>query len=52
MPFSISKDWNLIGRWILPILSQPALSPGGESQFGTGDIVFSIFFSPKESEIV
>jgi hypothetical protein len=51
VPFSISRDWNLIGRWILPMLSQPALSPGGESEFGFGDIVFSTFFSPKESSI-
>ena len=23
VPFSLSEDWNLIGRWIMPYVSQP-----------------------------
>ncbi len=49
VPFSLGEDWNLIGRLIVPILSQPALVPGGEATFGTSDIVLSAFFSPSKS---
>lgn len=52
VPFSITKDWNLIGRFILPFLSQPPLVPGADTTFGTGDIVASAFFSPKVSRVV
>jgi hypothetical protein len=48
MPFSINKDWNLIARVIVPILAQPALTPGGEAAFGLSDILFSAFFSPAQ----
>ena len=27
-PFKISEDWNLITRTILPVVSQPGLTPG------------------------
>jgi hypothetical protein len=43
VPFSLSSKWNLIGRWIMPYVSQPE-SLGSASGFG--DIVFSSFFSP------
>lgn len=46
IPISISEDWNLISRTILPIISQKDLIPGTD-QSGFGDIVQSIFFSPK-----
>ncbi|NJN40532.1 MAG: transporter [Gammaproteobacteria bacterium] len=46
IPVSISEDWNLISRTILPILSQDDVIPGTD-QSGFGDIVQSIFFSPK-----
>lgn len=49
VPFSLSENWNFIGRLILPIVSQPALTPGGEAEFGTSDIVLSGFFSPTGS---
>jgi hypothetical protein len=49
VPFSLSEDWNLIGRWIMPLVSQPSLAPGLESTFGLSDITFSAFFSPKKS---
>jgi hypothetical protein len=47
VPFSISKDWNLIARWIMPIVSQPSLGPSIPAAYGMSDIVFSMFFSPK-----
>ena len=47
LPFSISEDWNLISRTILPVVSQEDIFPGAGSQFGLGDTVQSLFFSPK-----
>ena len=52
VPFSLNKNWNLIGRWILPYVSQPALFTGGEPVSGYSDIVFSTFFSPVNSKTV
>jgi hypothetical protein len=50
VPFSLNAKWNLIGRFILPFVNQPALVPGGFSTAGTSDIVLSAFFSPVESK--
>ena len=47
-PFSISEDWNLISRTILPLIDQTDIAPGTGNQSGTGDVVQSLFFSPKE----
>ena len=47
VPISISKDWNLISRTIVPIIQQKNLQPG-RSQFGFGDTTQSFWFSPKE----
>ena len=47
IPVSISQDWNLISRTVLPIVSQQDVIPGTD-QFGLGDTVQSLFFSPKK----
>jgi len=47
MPFALNKDWNLIARVILPLVSQPALFEGGSPAFGVSDIFTSFFFSPS-----
>lgn len=47
IPFSLDEDTNVISRTILPIISQDELSPGSGSQSGIGDVVQSVFFSPK-----
>jgi hypothetical protein len=47
IPVEINKDWNLISRTILPIVSQDEIFPGAGGQTGTGDIVQTFFFSPK-----
>jgi hypothetical protein len=47
MPFALNKDWNLISRVIMPLVSQPVLFEGGEPAFGVGDILASFFFSPS-----
>jgi hypothetical protein len=47
IPISISKDWNLVSRTILPIIDQWGIVPGTDGQFGLSDTVQSLFFSPK-----
>ncbi|MDG1582330.1 transporter [Pseudomonas sp. GOM6] len=47
-PFSLNEDWNLISRTILPLIDQTDIAPGTGNQTGTGDVVQSLFFSPKE----
>ena len=44
-PFGLGKNWNLITRTILPVISQPA--PGTDRTFGIGDLNFTGFISPK-----
>lgn len=47
IPIEINQDWNVISRTILPLIAQDDIFPGAGSQEGTGDIVQSLFFSPK-----
>jgi len=47
IPISLNDEWNLISRTILPIIDQADIFPGAGSQTGTGDVVQSLFFSPK-----
>lgn len=47
IPVSISENWNMISRTIIPIISQQDMFPGAGSQFGLGDVTQSLFFSPK-----
>jgi hypothetical protein len=48
VPLSISKEWNVIVRQIVPIISAESPAPGGSTSSGLGDIVQSFFLSPKE----
>ena len=48
MPFTLNEEWNLISRTILPIIDQDDVPVSGMGESGIGDIVQSIFFSPKE----
>jgi len=47
IPMSISEDWNLIGRVILPVISQNDIFGPSGSQTGLGDALITGFFSPK-----
>ena len=47
VPISISEDWNLISRTIVPVIQQKNVQPD-RSQFGLGDITESVWFSPKK----
>jgi len=47
IPISINENWNLISRTILPVISQSDVPSVGMGESGTGDIVQSLFLSPK-----
>jgi hypothetical protein len=47
IPFSLSTDWNVISRTIVPLTTQSEIVPGAGRQSGLGDVVQSVFFSPK-----
>ena len=46
VPISVSKDWNIITRTILPVIWTPSLGPDIPSKDGIGDTVFTAFLSP------
>jgi hypothetical protein len=46
IPIEISKDWNVITRTIVPVISNPSLYPGDGRTNGIGDIQLSAFLSP------
>ena len=48
VPFSLSKDWNLITRTIIPIIQVPDLAPGVNATTGLGDVNVSLFLSPAK----
>ena len=48
VPLSLSENWNLIVRTIVPVIDQDDVVPGTGSQFGLGDTTQEIFFSPKQ----
>ncbi len=47
IPIDLNKDWNLISRSIVPLVNQKDIFSGAGCQSGIGDIVQSVFFSPK-----
>ena len=46
IPISVDRDWNIITRTIVPVVSMPALGPTIGSQNGLGDTVMTAFLSP------
>ncbi len=50
VPIGLGENWNLIGRLILPIVTQNNITGEGEKQSGLGDAVLSAFFSPTNSK--
>lgn len=46
IPISISEEWNLISRTIVPLIEQSDVL-NADSQSGVGDVLQSLFFSPK-----
>jgi hypothetical protein len=47
IPIEISRNWNVISRTTLPVISQTNVLADSGSQFGLGDTLESLFFSPK-----
>ena len=47
IPFSLSEDWNLITRTIVPLVDQDDFPLHAMNESGLGDITASQFFSPK-----
>ncbi len=47
VPITLNEEWNVISRTILPVVSQEDIFPGAGTQSGIGDIVQSVFLSPK-----
>jgi hypothetical protein len=47
IPVSIGANWNMISRTILPVVTQDDAIATGGSQSGIGDVLQSLFFSPK-----
>jgi len=50
IPVSLNENWNMISRTIVPIISQSDVTSNNSSETGLGDIVQSVFFSPKEAK--
>ena len=48
IPVSVDENWNIITRTILPIISEPPLSPYDNRTNGVGDVQFSAFLSPAQ----
>ena len=48
IPLTLSSNWNLISRTILPVIDQSDIPSTGMGESGIGDIVQSLFFSPKK----
>ena len=48
IPFSISENWNVISRTIIPFTSLGGLTPGASTTNGIGTTTQSFFFSPKK----
>ena len=49
IPVKLSENWNLITRTIAPLIYQPELGPGSDSEFGLGDINATLFLSPAKA---
>ncbi len=50
IPFSLGKDWNLIVRWISPIIFQPVSSTESEGIYGLGDMNPSFLRRTEEEQ--
>lgn len=48
IPINVTKEWNLITRTILPVVSQPSFVRGQDRENGVGDMNVSLFLSPKK----
>ena len=47
IPFSIGENWNVISRTVIPLVSLDGVPAGAGRTSGVGNVVQSLFFSPK-----
>jgi hypothetical protein len=52
IPASLGENWNLIVRWITPVIYQPDVTTTETGFYGLGDMNPSFFISPKQSKII
>jgi hypothetical protein len=52
VPFTVSDDWTVITRTIVPVIQIPDLSPEVHGVTGLGDIQESLFLSPSKASSV
>jgi len=58
VPVDLAKSWNLIVRWITPVIYQPVSVPqlsGANTEtgyYGLGDMQPAFFISPKQSKVI
>lgn len=48
IPLKLSEDWNMIVRWITPVVFQPDITQPHFGTVGLGDMNPSFFFSPSK----
>jgi hypothetical protein len=48
IPIELNKDWNLITRTTLPVMSQPGLQAGDDRINGIGDLQVKAFLTPGQ----
>ena len=46
IPIKITPEWNLITRWITPVVSEPRVAPEVGPEFGLGNMLPQFYFSP------
>jgi hypothetical protein len=49
VPITLSNDWILISRTIIPVIQVPDLAPGVNGTSGLGDVQESLFLSPRRA---
>jgi hypothetical protein len=52
IPTGLGQNWNLIVRWITPVVFQPDVSTPELGYYGFGDMNPSFFISPKKSKVI
>jgi hypothetical protein len=48
VPVVLNAEWNLISRTILPLVTQSGVGAGSGRQSGLGDVLQTVFFSPRK----
>lgn len=52
IPISVGKNWNIINRIILPMVTQYNITGVAEKQNSLADMLYSIFLSPAKSKLI